>query len=255
MQTGASPQKDSQAAAGSMEVSPQMQQPLDVPVPDLADSVHDLKLTTREFPDGTGKFSALHNTMMSRSLLTGCVESKASTGGMTKYEGTFLNDPHNERPVPHGQGQQTNADGSTLAGQWKDGLLDGNGEWRAAGSCESYVGEWKKGKKHGFGVYKYANGDLYEGDWANGLYQDRGKYVYANGDEFLGFFEAGNKKHGTFYFRDGRVSRRVWGEHGRLVSCQEYDARKRTYQPTMTSSQIHDPALKPPALVGGVRQM
>jgi len=219
---------------------PPMKQPLDIVLPTL-EEVRDLKVVTREFEGGGGKFEALHNASLSRSLMSGTFEHVSSTGGVTRYEGTFLNNPDSERPTPHGAGVRTNTDGSTHSGQWRDGVPDGHGEWVAAPPlCESFVGEWKKGKKHGFGIQKFANGDMYEGDWANGKFHDRGKYVYANGDEFLGIWENGVKKHGSFYFKDGRVSRRTW-DQGRLVTCQEYDSKKRSYLPTITHAQVHDP--------------
>lgn len=221
---------------------PPMMQPLDVPLamPEQ-DRIRDVRVVTREFGDGQGEFAALHNAQLAHSLMTGSFVSTSSRGGTTRYEGTFLSDPHHEVPTPSGQGVRANPDGSSYAGQWRDGLPDGQGEWTApAPACESYVGEWKRGKKQGFGLQRFGNGDVYEGDWEAGKFHDRGKYVYANGDEFVGVFKNGNKLHGTFYFKDGRVSSRKW-EGGRLVSCQDYDSRKRIYQPTLTTTQVHDP--------------
>jgi len=205
--------------------------------------VNDLAVVQREFPDGQGKFEVLHNCQLSRSLMSGMFENTSSTSQdrLTRYEGTFLNDPHQERPLPHGQGIRENPDGSTYAGQWKDGFPDGRGEWKAPPpSCESYVGEWKRGKKHGFGLQNFANGDSYEGDWADGKFQDRGKYVYANGDVFMGIYEKGVKVSGSFYFKDGRISTRKW-ENGKLASCQDFDSRSKSYNPTISASQVHAP--------------
>jgi len=221
---------------------PQMMQPLDIPL-DLPeqDQVRDVQVVTRDFGEGQGHFAALHNSQLSRSLMTGSFVSSSCSGGTTRYEGTFLSDPHHEVPIPSGQGVRVNPDGSTYTGQWKDGFPDGHGEWIAPPpSCESYVGEWKRGKKHGFGLQKFANGDMYEGDWAKGKFQDRGKYVYANGDEFMGIFHDGLKVNGTFYFKDGRVSNRKW-QNGVLISSQEFDSRKRSYLPTLTKDKAHDP--------------
>jgi len=218
-----------------------MMQSLDE-VLEIPESVQDLQFVSRDFLDGRGKFEAVHNAMLSRSLMSGSFECTTSVGSVMRYEGTFLNNPHTERPTPSGQGVRTNPDGSTYSGQWKDGLYDGHGEWKACSpSCESFLGEWKKGRKHGFGVQKYANGDTYEGDWADGKFQDRGKYVYANGDEFMGIWEKGLKLNGTFYFKDGRVSTRRW-QNGTLVACQDFDPQKRLYQATITKAQVHDPA-------------
>lgn len=219
---------------------PPMGQSLNL-VLDTGDEVVDLEVVQREFPDGQGNFEVLHNRELSKSLMSGKFQNCSSTGGVTRYEGTFLNDPHQERPLPHGQGLRENPDGSTYAGQWKDGFPDGRGEWKApAPSCESYIGEWKKGKKHGFGRHNFANGDSYEGDWEAGKFQDRGKYVYANGDVFMGMYQNGVKVSGTFYFKDGRVSTRKW-ENGKLISCQDFDQRRRIYHPTISHTQAHAP--------------
>jgi len=229
--------------AMAVQAMPPMMQPLDI-VLDHDVKVNDLEIISREYPEGQGKFEVLHNSQLSRSLMSGSFENKSSTstGGMTTYQGTFMNDPHQERPLPHGQGIRENPDGSTYAGQWKDGFPDGRGEWKAPAnnSNESYVGEWKRGKKHGFGVMNFASGDSYEGDWADGKFQDRGKYMYANGDVFVGIYDKGVKVNGSFYFKDGRVSTRKW-EDGKLMSCQDFDSRRRVYNPTISRSQVHAP--------------
>jgi hypothetical protein len=229
-----------EAAPTASSELPPMQRPLDE-ILDLTEEICDLETVTRECPDEKGSFQAVHHVHMSRSLMAGSFKSKSSTGGMTTYEGTFLCDPHNERPTPSGQGTRTNADGSSYSGQWKDGFPDGQGEFRSGPPASGgYVGEWRRGKKHGHGVMKFDNGDCYEGDWAHGLFQDRGKYTYASGDEFLGTFESGVKKQGTFYFVDGHLSVRKY-EKGFLVSCQEFNVKRQTYQPTMTKEQVHAP--------------
>ena len=32
-------------------------------------------------------------------------------------------------------------------------------------SGSTYNGTWKDGEKHGHGIYKWADGDIYDGDW------------------------------------------------------------------------------------------
>jgi len=214
-------------------------QPLDIV---LKTENLDLEVIQREFPDGQGKFEVLHNNQLSRSLMSGNFTFCASSSDwVTKYEGTFLGDPHKEPPLPHGQGIRENPDGSTYAGQWKDGFPDGRGEWKAPPpSSDSYIGEWKRGKKSGYGVQNFKSGDSYEGDWADGKMQDRGKYTYANGDVFMGIYDEGVKVSGSFYFKDGRVSTRRW-QNGKLMSCQDFDSKNRVYNPTIFHTQVHAP--------------
>lgn len=217
-----------------------MQMPLDMVMP-VPPEVQDIEVVSREFPFGQGKFEARYNAKLSQSLLSGRLESITSTGGRARFEGTFLNDPHHGGPTFHGQGQRRNVDGSVYTGEWKDGQPDGNGEWHAPPpSFESYLGEWKNGKRHGFGIHKFANGDMYEGDWKEGKFHDRGQYNYANGDKFCGIWDMGIKAHGSFYFHDGRSSRRTY-QNGRLVTCQDFDPRKRSYLPTINRTEVHDP--------------
>ncbi|CAJ1421993.1 unnamed protein product [Effrenium voratum] len=217
-----------------------MSQPLDEPLKGL-EEVDELKVHHRDFFGGVGSFTVLHHQHLSHSAMSGSFTSTASNGGVTEYRGCFQGDPCHEGPVPKGPGVRINPDGSSYTGEWKDGFPHGHGEWKAAPpSCESYVGEWKRGKKHGFGIMKFASGDCFEGDWADGKFQDRGKYTYLNGDEFLGLWEKGVKLSGTFYHKDGRISTRKW-QNGKLVSCQDFDSRKKAYQPTMTHTQVHDP--------------
>lgn len=201
--------------------------------------VQDVQLLKRDFPNGAGRFEVKYNTALSKSLLSGVLEFGSSTGGMTRYEGTFRNDADGECPTPHGDGVRHFGDGSTYTGQWKNGTQDGHGEWKGGPpSYESYVGEFRNGRRHGYGIQKFANGDRYEGDWKDGKFHDRGNFFYANGDKFLGVWKDGMKLNGSLYFQDGRVSRRTF-DAGRLMSCQDFDPRKKTYLPTITRKDIH----------------
>ena len=45
---------------------------------------------------------------------------------------------------------------------------------------------FQNGKKHGFGVYRYANGAVYEGEWRNDLKEGKGKHTNAEKDVYEG---------------------------------------------------------------------
>jgi len=63
-----------------------------------------------------------------------------------------------------------------------------------------YVGAKNaNGKKEGYGVWYYENGDLYEGNWANDVKEGYGKYVYCDGDVYEGGWHLG-KRHGKGKF-------------------------------------------------------
>lgn len=210
---------------------------------DIHEEVNDVRRVRREFRTSNnaevGHFEAFYNSALSRSLLSGVVEFDTSNGGASRYEGMFMNDPENECPMPHGEGVRRNTDGSTYSGQWKSGTMHGHGELVGPPPAnETYVGDWRNGKRHGFGTQTFGNGDRYEGDWVEGKFHDRGTFKSANGDRFEGIWADGMKKYGSIYFVDGRVSRRTF-DSGRLMSCQDFDPRRRAYLPTKTRRETH----------------
>jgi hypothetical protein len=69
--------------------------------------------------------------------LNGLCRSICQTS-MTVYEGEYLIDEI------HGKGYQ---------------------RWLNEGA--EYIGDYVKGNREGFGIYRYANGDRYEGEWFN----------------------------------------------------------------------------------------
>ena len=63
-----------------------------------------------------------------------------------------------------------------------------------------YEGEYNEnGKKHGKGIWRYPNGDVYEGDWYEEQKQGYGKYTYSDGDVYEGGWYNG-KRHGKGKF-------------------------------------------------------
>lgn len=72
----------------------------------------------------------------------------------------------------HGRGTMKWPDGRTYCGNFKNGSEDGYGECfmpnKELNKHDSYQGQWKDGKIHGFGKYKYASGEVYEGCFNDG---------------------------------------------------------------------------------------
>lgn len=46
---------------------------------------------------------------------------------------------------------------------------------------DSYKGETKDGRMHGFGVYHFSNGDVYEGDYVADVPHGQGKFTFHDG--------------------------------------------------------------------------
>jgi hypothetical protein len=69
----------------------------------------------------------------------------------------------------------------------------------------TYKGEMKDGKKEGYGIYYYTDGDIYEGEWKNDLPDGKGKHTSKDGSySYEGTFKEGKKNgRGICYFDDG----------------------------------------------------
>ncbi|MFP6696187.1 MAG: hypothetical protein VCF08_04660 [Alphaproteobacteria bacterium] len=75
-----------------------------------------------------------------------------------------------------------------------------------------FASGWKYGKKHGRGVFKFANGNSYGGDWKIGQRHGRGVLKSANGGSYNGEWNDG-KRHGRgiVKFAIGEASS-YWGQ-------------------------------------------
>ena len=60
-------------------------------------------------------------------------------------------------------------------------------------SGEKYVGEWKDGKRNGYGTYTFADGNKYVGEYKEGGRHGQGTYTYANGDKYVGEWKDGKR--------------------------------------------------------------
>ncbi|KAE9325882.1 hypothetical protein PF008_g16784 [Phytophthora fragariae] len=62
---------------------------------------------------------------------------------------------------------------------------------RMAFTRGEYVGEWKEGQRHGYGIERLDNGELFEGYWAYDRHNGPGELVLADGSRYDGFFRRG----------------------------------------------------------------
>ncbi|EPZ33045.1 histone H3 K4-specific methyltransferase SET7/9 N-terminal domain-containing protein [Rozella allomycis CSF55] len=90
------------------------------------------------------------------------------------------------------------------AGQWKAGKRNGYGtSFEDDGS--TYEGQWVQNKKCGWGVAYYADGSRYEGEWSNSLRQGQGVLILPNGDRYEGmWFNDVKEGPGKFIYKDKR---------------------------------------------------
>ena len=82
---------------------------------------------------------------------------------------------------------------------------------------DRYIGELKNDKRHGKGIFYWANGDTYEGDWVENKRHGKGICYYANGNKYEGDWVE-DQKHGEgiYYFADGTTKKGVW-ENGVFI--------------------------------------
>ena len=106
-------------------------------------------------------------------------------------------------------------------GEWKKGKRTGYGililklsKYR----MDKYEGEFKDGQRTGHGTYSFANGDKYVGSFINGEKSGRGEYNFSNGDRYIGEFQ-GDKMHGEgkYIYATGRVYSGLFKEGNLLM--------------------------------------
>lgn len=102
-------------------------------------------------------------------------------------------------------------------GEMKDGEPHGFGTYRW-NDGDVYTGEYVNGIRHGKGKFVFASGNYYDGEWANEKYHGHGIYHWSDGDEFDGEWKNG-KRHGEgkWTYADGRYYTGVW-ENGESIS-------------------------------------
>lgn len=101
-----------------------------------------------------------------------------------------------------------------------------------------YRGHWKDGRRHGYGIAKYREGEVYSGEWRRGRRNGYGTLHLANSEVFDGGWDA-NKKHGlgVYFWSDGEVDV-SWYEHDvRKESLRWTNDRRRAYRLDLSSSK------------------
>ncbi|PRP80045.1 MORN repeat variant family protein [Planoprotostelium fungivorum] len=139
------------------------------------------------------------------------------------YRGQFSNGTF------HGYGTYTSVMGDVYKGLFVNGMKHGKGievyaseyETESATNTRSgrrYEGDFRCGKRNGYGIFTYANGDVYEGRFLDGDKHGRGTYTSSHGYmTYVGDYVQG-KRHGegVLVHKDSRYEGRFSGQ-GTLV--------------------------------------
>lgn len=99
--------------------------------------------------------------------------------GYYSYNGTW------KEGMMDGEGEYLYSDGKTYRGGYKKNRPSGIGRAEYPGGS-SYMGYWEEGYFHGHGKMTCPDDSSYEGDWVSGVRQGRGKMVLPCGLEYEG---------------------------------------------------------------------
>ncbi|HYD06584.1 MAG TPA: hypothetical protein VEC60_12705 [Reyranella sp.] len=132
-----------------------------------------------------------------------CRDGKASGAGVLtifragklveRDEGEFVDGKQT------GHGSRHYRDGQ-YAGDFKDGLFDGNGVYVASNGMR-YDGEWKAGNFDGHGTLSFASGVRYEGQFRANTFSGHGRLILPDGARYDGEYRL-NTPHGMGVYRD-----------------------------------------------------
>lgn len=88
-------------------------------------------------------------------------------------------------------GLETYTSENVYIGDYKNGKKNGWGSFYFADG-DRYIGYFKDNMRHGSGTYYWNNGDMYEGEWKNGKRDGEGT-LYVGSNEFKCVYEKGER--------------------------------------------------------------
>ncbi len=156
--------------------------------------------------NGTGVFAYPDGSKYEGAFQNGKFEGNGTFyfANNDKYVGQF------KENYPHGAGARYHADGTVENGEWREGefvgssliesgkvgciqgdCAEGKGTYIFKEGSAKYVGDFKSGQPHGFGICTYANGDRYRGEWADGAFMGKGTLYLRDGTEVTGYWRDG----------------------------------------------------------------
>lgn len=133
-------------------------------------------LAARALPDIEREFD-LSTKYQTHTFPSGC-----------SYAGDFL------LTKKHGTGLWRHPDGDWYDGQFRYNRHWGWGVYVIGKSLKKYVGCWRDGKMHGWGIYYFTENDteFYIGQYRNDMKHGEGLYVFAQGGSRLQLWQSGD---------------------------------------------------------------
>ncbi|CAF3379397.1 unnamed protein product [Rotaria socialis] len=119
--------------------------------------------------------------------------------GQNYYTGDFIMN------IPFGKGRRQYASGNLYEGMWVNGKRHGYGVFSWSNGNGEYLGQWENGVQNGHGVHiwyiiraeesQYALRNYYEGNFLDGRRNGYGTFYYSSGTKYIGEWKA-DQKHG-----------------------------------------------------------
>lgn len=128
--------------------------------------------------------------------------------GQNYYSGDFIMN------IPFGKGRRQYASGNLYEGMWVNGKRHGYGIFSWSNGNGEYMGQWIDGVQNGHGIHiwyiiraeesQYALRNYYEGNFLDGRRHGQGTFYYSSGTKYVGEWKA-DQKHGKgkVVFRNG----------------------------------------------------
>ena len=121
-------------------------------------------------------------------------------------------------------------------GSWKDSERHGEGreegkrpqpDCGAAAGLKTYVGNFSRNTKRGFGKATYTNGDEYEGEWDANVRTGHGVCRFGNGDVYEGKWENDVRSGaGKCTYANGEVYEGEWRDNVRHVASDNWQGMR-----------------------------
>jgi len=74
-------------------------------------------------------------------------------------------------------------------GEFRNGLKHGKGRWKSGAgvpNVNQYEGDYLNDKKHGFGIFSWASGNIYKGEYFEDERHGFGEMVWTDGTKYIG---------------------------------------------------------------------
>lgn len=99
-----------------------------------------------------------------------------------------------------GRGAYLDSSGLLYDGEWRDGLMHGQGTLKLPGGDE-YTGSFRRGRADGKGRYVDITGEVYEGTFVNGLRHGRGSTTLPGGSRYASSWTMGKESENSQQIR------------------------------------------------------